>query len=289
MPGSSEVRLIGINTSVPHSARVWDYFLGGKDNYAVDRELAAGVESLLPSIRAQAVADRAFLGRAVRCLVGEYGVRQFLDIGTGLPTVDNTHEVAQRLDPECRIVYVDNDPLVSVHARALLSCGVAGACAYLDADLREPGKILAEAAETLDFGEPVAVMLVGVLHHLTNEEDPYRIVDELMEPLPPGSALVVNHGSNAVYGDASNQAADTYNDHGGTPPLVLRSPSEIGRFFDGLELLDPGVVSCSRWRPRHPAATPAEDPSVAALPTADEEPEVDEFAGVAVKPLVREP
>src|SRR5262249_1312248 len=161
------------DTTVSHSARIWNYWLGGKDNYEVDRQAGDRVAAMLPSIVAQARADRAFLGRAIRYLVGAEGIRQFLDIGTGLPTANNTHEVAQRMAQESRIVYVDNDPMVLVHARALLTSTADGACDYIEGDLRDPDKILSEAARTLDFTKPVALMLLGILHHIPDTDEAY--------------------------------------------------------------------------------------------------------------------
>jgi trans-aconitate methyltransferase len=255
---------------VSHSARIWNYWLGGKDNYAADREAGDRVAAMLPSIVAQARADRAFLGRAIRYLAGEEGIRQFLDIGTGLPTADNTHQVAQRVAPQSRIVYVDNDPLVLVHARALLASAPEGACDYIDGDPRDPDKILAQAAPTLDFSRPVALMLLGILHHIPDTDEPYLIVRRLTQALGPGSFVAVNHSTSAVHGAAMEEAVAHWN-RVGTPSMTLRTPEQIARFFDGLELLEPGVVSCSRWRPDLTSKTgqPAE---------------VDEFAGVARKP-----
>jgi O-methyltransferase involved in polyketide biosynthesis len=259
-----------LDTTVSHSARIWNYWLGGKDNYAVDREAGDKVAAMLPSIVAQARADRAFLGRAIRYLAGEEGIRQFLDIGTGLPTADNTHQVAQRVAPQSRIVYADNDPLVLAHARALLTSAPEGACDYVDGDLREPDKILAKAARTLDFTKPVALMLLGIVHHIPDTQQAYSIVGHLVAALAPGSFLTINHSTSAVHGAAMEEAVAHWN-RVGTPSMTLRTPEQIARFFDGLDLLPPGVVSCSRWRP---------DPS----PTGDEPAEVDEFCGVARKP-----
>jgi S-adenosyl methyltransferase len=259
-----------VDTTVSHSARIWNYWLGGKDNFAVDREAGDRVAVMLPSIVAQARADRAFLGRAIGYLAGEAGIRQFLDIGTGLPTGDNTHEVAQRIAPESRIVYVDNDPLVLAHARALLTTSPQGACDYLDGDLHAPGQILAEAALTLDFGQPVALMLLGILHHISDTGEAYSIVRRLVAALAPGSFLAINHSTSAVHGAAMEEAVAHWN-RVGKPPMTLRSPQQIARFFDGLDLLEPGVVSCSRWRP---------DRSLLGGQPA----EVDEFCGVARKP-----
>jgi hypothetical protein len=252
-----------LDTTVSHSARIWNYWLGGQDNYAVDREAGDKVAAMLPSIVAQARADRAFLGRTVRYLAGGAGIRQFLDI-------DNTHEVAQRVAPQSRIVYADNDPLVLVHARALLTSTAEGACDYVDGDLREPGKILAQAARTLDFSQPVALMLLGSLHHIPGTEEAYSIVRRLVAALAPGSFVVINHSTSAVHGAAMEEAVAHWNKVG-TPSMTLRSPQQIARFFDGLDLLAPGVVSCSRWRP---------DPS----PQEGRPAEVDEFCGVARKP-----
>ena len=259
----------GLDTTVSHSARIWNYWLGGKDNFAVDREAGDRVAGMLPIIVAQARADRAFLGRAVRYLAGPEGIRQFLDIGTGLPTADDTHQVAQQTAPEARIVYADNDPLVLSHARALLTSSPEGACDYIDADLREPEKILSEAARTLDFTQPVALLL-GVLHHISDTDEAYEIVRRLTAAMVPGSFLAINHSTSAVSGAAMEEAVAHWNQVG-TPPMTLRSPQQIARFFDGLDLLEPGVVPCSRWRP---------DVS----PLGGQPPEVDEFCGVAAKP-----
>jgi O-methyltransferase involved in polyketide biosynthesis len=257
------------DTTVSHSARIWNYWLGGKDNYAADRAAGDRVAAMLPIIVVQARADRAFLGRAIQYLAGEEGIRQFLDIGTGLPTADNTHEVAQRVAPRSRIVYVDNDPLVLAHARALLTSTPEGTCDYVDGDLRDPETILAEAARTLDFTRPAGLMLLGVLHHIPGTEQAYEIVRRLVAALAPGSYLTINHSTSAVSGAAMEEAVAHWN-RVGTPSMTLRTPEEISRFFDGLDLVPPGVVSCSRWRP-HPA--PA-----GGLPV-----EVDEFCGVARK------
>jgi O-methyltransferase involved in polyketide biosynthesis len=259
-----------LDATVSHSARIWNYWLGGKDNYPVDREAGDKVAAMLPSIVAQARADRAFLGRAIRYLAGDEGIRQFLDIGTGLPTADNTHEVAQRMAPRSRIVYADNDPLVLAHARALLTSTPEGACDYVEGDLREPDKILAKAARTLDFTKPVALMLLGVVHHVPDTQQANSIVGHLVAALAPGSFLTINHSTSAVHGAAMEEAVAHWNQVG-TPSLTLRTPQQITRFFDGLDLLPPGVVSCSRWRP-------------APSPPGDQPAEVDEFCGVARKP-----
>ena len=266
---------VKLDTTVPHSARIWNYWLGGKDNYAVDREAGDKVAAMLPSIVAQARADRAFLGRAIRYLAGEEGIRQFLDIGTGLPSADNTHQVAQRVAPDSRIVYADNDPMVLTHARALLTSTPEGSCDYVDGDLREPDEILAKAAHTLDFTKPVALMLLGVVHHIPDTEQAYSIVRHLVAALAPGSFLAINHSTSAVHGAAMEEAVAHWN-RVGTPSMTLRTPEQIAAFFGGLDLVPPGVVSCSRWRP---SLTPAGGQPV----------EVDEFCGVARKPQAPSP
>ena len=260
---------VKLDTTVSHSARIWNYWLGGKDNYAVDREAGDKVAAMLPSIVIQARADRAFLGRAIRYLAGEEGIRQFLDIGTGLPTADNTHQVAQRVAAEARVVYADNDPLVLIHARALLTSTPEGACSYVEGDLREPDKILAQAARTLDFTQPAALILLGVLHHIPDTEQACSVVGHLVTALAPGSFLVINHSTSAVHGAAMEEAVAHWNKVG-TPTMTLRTPQQITQFFDGLDLLPPGVVSCSRWRPD-------------LTPAGGQPAEVDEFCGVARK------
>ncbi|QIJ66192.1 SAM-dependent methyltransferase [Streptomyces sp. JB150] len=237
-----------INTSQPHTARIWNYWLGGKDNYEVDRAAGDQIRRLHPGIGAYAQADRLFLGRAVRHLVQEEGIRQFLDIGTGLPTADNTHEVAQRLAPDARIVYVDNDPLVLAHARALLTSTPEGRTDYLDEDLRNVDAILEHAGKTLDFSKPVGLILLGVVIFIGDDEDPYGLVRRLVDALPSGSHLVLSHTVTSPSMPDVDEAVKFWNEHG-TPKLTQRTPEQVTRFFDGLELLEPGVVSCSRWRP----------------------------------------
>jgi S-adenosyl methyltransferase len=237
-----------IDTTVSHSARVWNYWLGGKDNYPVDREVGDRVAEMYPDIVLLARAARGFLTRAVQYLAGEAGIRQFLDVGTGLPTVNNTHQIAQSIAPESRVVYADNDPLVLAHARALLTSSPEGATDYVDADLRDPGKILQEAARTLDFSKPVAITLIAILHHITDFDEARSIVARLMGAVPSGSYLVVSHSTNAIYGAVSDEAVGRWNKFG-KPPVILRSPEQIAEFFDGLEVLEPGVVSTPRWRP----------------------------------------
>jgi O-methyltransferase involved in polyketide biosynthesis len=254
-----------IDTTVPHSARVWNYWLGGKDNYPVDRAAGDQFQEVFPEIVDTARESRRFLSRAVRYLAGEAGVRQFLDIGTGLPSADNTHEVAQRVAPASRIVYVDNDPVVLAHARALLTSSPQGVTRYVDADLRDPDRILEAAAKTLDFGQPVALMLLGILGHVTDDDEARSIVRRLLEAVPSGSYLALYDGNDT--NPAGVAAQETYNQSGALP-YRLRSPEQLARFFDGLELVEPGVVSVPRWRP-----DPGDPPT-----------EVDASAGVGRKP-----
>ncbi|OEU96796.1 SAM-dependent methyltransferase [Streptomyces nanshensis] len=237
-----------IDTTRPHTARVWNYWLGGRDNYEADRTVGDHIRRLHPGIGEYARADRRFLGHAVSHLTGELGVRQFLDIGTGLPTADNTHEVAQRIAPESRVVYVDNDPIVLVHAQALLTSTRQGRTDYLDCDLRETDAILEQAAATLDFSRPVALILLGVVIFVEDDEESYGIVRRLMDALPSGSHLVLSHTVTSPEMPDVDRAVAYWN-RNGTPKLTQRTPERIARYFDGLELLSPGVVSCSRWLP----------------------------------------
>ncbi|WP_433498714.1 SAM-dependent methyltransferase [Sphaerimonospora sp. CA-214678] len=262
-----------IDTSVPHSARVWNCFLGGKDNYPVDRMVAEQAMRIFPHITEIARNDRGFLKRVVRYLAGEAGIRQFLDIGTGLPTMDNTHEVAQRVAPESRIVYVDNDPLVLVHAQALLTGTPPGATDYIEADFRQPDLILTAAAETLDFDRPVAIMLLGLLHYIPDYDQVRAVLARLLDAVPSGSYLAVTHATFEL-GDeeirtANAEALAVYNEKAPVP-LTPRGREQVGRFFDGLELVEPGLVTMSRWRPED---TPFGEP-----------PEVAGFAALARKP-----
>jgi hypothetical protein len=238
----------GIDTSVAHTARVWNYWLGGKDNFAVDRQIGDRIIAQMPEIVDIARAVREFLVRVVRYLAGEVGIRQFLDIGTGLPTANNTHEVAQATAPECRIVYVDNDPLIMAHARALLTSTPQGVTDYVQADLRDPDTILAEAAPTLDFVQPIALMLLGIMEHILDDDEAYAIVNRLLDALPSGSYLVMADPTTDIGGEVMVEAIRFWNENA-TPPIKARSWQEYTRFFDGLELLAPGVVSPSLWRP----------------------------------------
>jgi hypothetical protein len=254
--GSARPTLGGAQSKIDptraHTARIWNYWLGGKAHYAVDRQVGDRIRQLHPSIGDYARADRAFLQRAVRYLTSEVGIRQFLDIGTGLPTADNTHEVAQRVAPESRIVYVDNDPLVLVHARALLTSTPEGATDYLGADLHDPDRILKQAARTLDFTQPIALTMLGVVIFISDDGEAYGIVRRLLDAVPSGSYLVLSHTITSPAMPDVDVAVAFWNEHG-TPKLTQRTPEQIFQFFDGLELLESGVVSCSRWRPE---ATP---------------------------------
>jgi hypothetical protein len=256
----------GIDVSVPHSARIWNYWLGGKDNFAVDRAVGEQVREMFPGIALVAQVQREFLVRAVSHLAGPVGIRQFLDIGTGLPSADNTHQVAQRAAPACRVVYVDNDPIVLVHARALLTSDPQGATAYVEADLRDPALILTAAARTLDFTRPVALMLLGILGHISSDEEAASVAKALLGGLAPGSYLVIADGVNTD--QAGNDAQDRYNQRSPVP-YHLRSPAQLAAFFDGLRLVEPGVVSCAQWRPEAQAGL--------------EPPEAAVYCGVAVK------
>ncbi len=237
-----------IDTTVPQPARFWDYLLGGKDNYPIDREVGEQVLAIFPDLLDSARADRGFLVRVVRYLTRETGIRQLLDIGTGLPTVNNTHQVAQASAPDCRIVYVDNDPMVLVHARALLTSTTEGSTDYLHADVRDPEKILHEAARTLDFTQPVALMLLGIMNYIIDSTEAHAIVKHFLDALPPGSYLAMSHPTAEIHADAIETSIEHYN-ASGAAPIRTRNRQELTRFFDGLELLEPGVVSCSLWRP----------------------------------------
>jgi hypothetical protein len=255
--------------SVAHSARVWNYWLGGKDNYQIDRVLAQELADAFPGIVDIARQVRLFLFRAIRYLVTEAGVRQFLDIGTGLPTANNTHQIAQGMLPEARIVYVDNDPLVLVHARALLTSSPEGVTDYVEADVRDPDTILREAARTLDFTQPIGLMMLAIMGHVPDSGNPRAIVNRLVGALPSGSYLALS--DDADTDAANNEATRIYNQNpDNATPYHLRSPEQLARFFDGLELVEPGVVPASRWRP---------DPSRWGEPV-----KISHYAGVARKP-----
>ncbi|HET8620537.1 MAG TPA: SAM-dependent methyltransferase [Acidimicrobiales bacterium] len=238
-----------VDTRVARSARVYDYLLGGTVNFAVDREAAAHVAGAVGGLdvaRTIVRANRDFLGEVVRHLAAEVGIRQYLDIGTGIPARDNVHEVAQRAVPEARIVYVDHDPIVLAHAHRLLDGTSAGATAYVHGDLRDPGPILEQAAQTLDLGQPVAVILVGVLHFVRDTEDPYAIVARLMEAVPSGSYLAISHLARDLRATEMAELAERY-DRSVDGALTVRSHAEVSRFLDGLDLVAGGVARVDRW------------------------------------------
>jgi hypothetical protein len=244
-----------LDTSVPHPARRYNYWLGGKDNFAVDRESGDQIAAMYPAIRTVARENRAFLRRAVRHLAADAGIRQFLDIGTGIPSADNTHEVAQAVAPESRVLYVDNDPMVLVHARALLTSSPGGVTAYLDADLRHPDSILSadELRRTLDLSRPVALILAAVAHFLTDDDRPYEVIARLVEALPSGSYLALSHvTADFMPAEVFSRMAAEVAAGRMRPDGVLRSRAEVARFFDGLDLVEPGIVPVTQWRPEVP-------------------------------------
>jgi hypothetical protein len=255
------------DSDTAHIARVQDYWLGGKDHFQADREAGDEAIEAFPGLVASVRNTRAFLARSVRYLAGEAGIRQFLDIGTGIPAADNTHEVAQAVAPESRIVYTDHDPAVLAHARALLTSHPQGATAYLDADLRDPDTILQQAARTLDFTQPIAIMLMGILGHTADDDQAQSIVKRLVGAVGSGSYLTMNDGTDTS--EEVVEAARIWN-QSANPTYHLRSPDRVARFFDGLELVEPGVVSPPRWRP---------EPGPSGLPA-----EIDSACGVGRKP-----
>ena len=237
-----------IDITVAHPARVYDFWLGGKDNFEADREAAAQMIEVLPNILPGVRANRAFLRRAVQYLAGEAGIRQFLDIGTGLPTAENTHEVAQSIAPEARVVYVDNDPIVLAHARALLTSSPQGQTAYIDADARDTGRILAEAARTLDFSQPVAVMALLVLQYVPDADDPQQIVTTLMDAVPSGSYLTISDTTTDIDTERLHAGTARLNARLGSAQSTPRPRAAIERYFTGLELVEPGLVPMPQWR-----------------------------------------
>ncbi|MEV5610647.1 SAM-dependent methyltransferase [Streptomyces sp. NPDC052225] len=259
-----------IDTSKPHPARVYDWFLGGKDNYPVDEALGRQITSMEPTAKYGARHNRWFMQRATRMLVARRGVRQFLDIGTGIPTEPNLHRIAQRAVPEAAVVYVDNDPIVLAHAEALLRGTPEGVTRYLQADAREPGRILELAREILDFDRPVAVSLIALLHFIPDEQGAYAIVRTLVDALPSGSHLVLSQLASDYDPERTQQAVDMYAAGGVT--LVPRTREEFTAFFDGLELLEPGVVWLPDW---HPELAVDEERDGTPVPL---------YAGVARKP-----
>ena len=236
---------LALDPTVPSPARVWNFWVGGKDHFEADRALAEQFGEVVPKMPLIARLTRQLISDVVSELAAA-GIRQFLDIGTGLPTADNTHEVAQRLAPDSRVVYVDNDPVVLAHARALLTSSPEGKTAYLDADLRDPAKILAQASGILDFSQPVAVLLIAVLHFIKDSDDPYRIVTTLMGAVPPGSYLAILHAASDVGSDDMPEAERRYNERA-SAQFNARGRGDVSRFFDGLELTGPGLVNLSRW------------------------------------------
>jgi len=247
-------RLRGFDPSVPSPARMWNYWVGGKDHFAADREAAEKIMGAMPAMPMVARSVRTLLTDIVQALAAGHRIRQFLDIGTGLPTADNTHEVAQRTAADSRVVYVDNDPVVLAHARALLTSTAEGATDYIEADLRDSDAILTGATQTLDFSQPVAVLLFSVLHFIPDADDPYAIVKRLMDAVPAGSYLVVCHAPSDRRAEQVAELARRYS-ASGAAPMRPRSHEEVTRFFDGLDLLSPGVVPSSEWpSPGRPAA-----------------------------------
>jgi hypothetical protein len=255
-PDAVESALSRLDTSAAHSARVWNYLLGGKDNFTADRETGDLILKMFPGIATLARLQRGFLVRAVSYLAGEAGIRQFLDIGTGLPTADNTHEVAQALAPESRIVYADNDPMVLVHAKALLTSAPEGATSYAEADVRDPDTILAEADRALDLSQPVALVMLGILGQLPDSDGPHALVRRYLDALPSGSYLALCDGTDAS--PALNDAIAAYNQNSASS-YHLRSPEQIAGYFEGLTLVPPGIVPVSQWRgePEDPAGQDA--------------------------------
>jgi hypothetical protein len=242
-----EAAMRDFDISVPHIARMYDYWLGGKDHFAADRAAAQQAAATDPRLLDGVRGNRAFLTRSVRFLAAEAGIRQFLDIGTGIPSANNTHEVAQATAPGSRVVYVDNDPIVLAHARALLT-GAGGVTAYVDADARNPSEILEAAGTTLDFSEPVALMLIGLLHCIPDDNDPWAIVRTLIDAIPAGSYLAISHPSHDFYADLSRKMVADLNS-AMKEPLTFRSRDDVLRFFDGVTLIEPGLVRIPDWRP----------------------------------------
>jgi hypothetical protein len=248
-PDNSEIGPLPFDTTKAHAARVYDYLLGGKDNYAADRAAADAALEVWPGFAFSARTNRAFLGRAVRYLAAEAGIRQFLDIGTGIPTAGNTHEIAQAIAPETRVVYVDYDPVVLAHARALLDSSEAGATEYIDADLRDTAAILTQAAELLDFTKPVAITILALLHAIPDSDDPWAIVGRLVDAVPSGSYLVISTiATDFLDQEAMQTIVDSWNSRG-QQRLTWRTREQVARFFTGTELVEPGLVPVEAWRP----------------------------------------
>jgi hypothetical protein len=246
---ASKARPLPFDTSVANQARVYDYLLGGKDNYAADRAAAEAVLKIAPDTVFTARANRAFLGRVVRYLVGQAGMRQFLDIGTGIPTSGNTHQVAQEIAPQTRVVYVDYDPIVLAHARALLTSHEAGATEYIDEDLRATGTILDRARQLLDFSKPVAITLISIMHAIPDSDDPHEIVARLLDAVPSGSYVALSHMASDILDDSMQQGLENVTGRLIQQQLTYRSRDQVARFFEGTDLIAPGLVRVEEWRP----------------------------------------
>jgi len=247
--GADRSSRLPFDTSVANQARIYDYLLGGKDNYEADRVATDAILAIYPGMAFNAKANRAFLGRAVRFLAGEAGIRQFLDIGTGIPTAGNTHQVAQAVAPEARVVYVDYDPVVLAHARALLTSRQAGATEYIDADLRDTETVLRRASQLLDFTKPVAITLLAILHAMPDAYDPHGIVAKLLDAVPPGSYLALSHIASDLLDAQTRQRLTGVSDRMTQQDFVFRTRDEVMRFFDGTDLVPPGLVRVEDWRP----------------------------------------
>jgi len=265
-----------LQTHVPHGARIWNYWLGGKDNYPVDREAGDAWLAVHPEIAVAARAGRGLLRRGVRYMAGEAGVRQFLDIGTGLPTADNTHEVAQQVAPDSHVVYVDNDPLILAHARAMMTSTPQGTTHYLDTDMLDVARLLELAEEHLDFSRPVGVVFMQVLGHVRTAQEARHLVHSVMDAMAPGSYLLIADGVEVEGDEAAQKAQDEYNDSGAAPYL-LRPLSDLRSLFDGLEFVEPGLVSITQWRPDDTSGLPS-------IGMSEPEPLKNVFGGLARKP-----
>jgi hypothetical protein len=247
--GASKVGPLPFDVTKAHQARSYDYLLGGKDNYAADRAAVDEQIKMVPNLVFTMRANRAFLGRAVRYLAGEAGIRQFLDIGTGIPTAGNVHEVAQAIAPESRVVYVDYDPVVLAHARALLDSSEVGATEYIDADLRDTGTILSQAADLLDFTKPMAITLISILHALPDADDPHAIVARIMDAVPSGSYLAISHFGQELLPPETLEALMDSTRRTSLQQYTSRTREQMARFFDGTDLVEPGLVRVEEWRP----------------------------------------
>lgn len=245
---SATAQPLTLDTSTAHPARVYDFLLGGKDNYEADREAARAIMAISPAVVPSVRANRAFLRRAVQFLAGEAGIRQFLDVGTGLPTAENTHQVAQEIAPQARVVYVDNDPIVLAHARALLASSPEGATDYVHADIRDTETILREAARTLDFSQPVAVMVLCIMQYVPDAAHPHELVERLVHAVPPGSYLTMSDTTRDISTEQMMTGASEYNARLGPTQFTPRTRAEFEAFFEGLEYVEPGLVPLPEWR-----------------------------------------